>query len=40
MTQTWFNAIQTKLDGVYTSGKMCTSDAGGQIQCITDVPTA
>ncbi|MDD5213566.1 MAG: hypothetical protein PHG82_04035 [Candidatus Gracilibacteria bacterium] len=39
MTQTWFNTIQTKLDGTYAAGNMCTSDGSGQIQCITAIPT-
>jgi len=40
MTQTWFEAVKTKLNWTYTSGKMCTSDGSWQIQCITTIPEA
>jgi len=38
-TLNWFDmAVKAKLNWIYTSGKMCTSDWDWQIQCITDVP--
>ena len=39
MTQTWFEAVKTKLNWTYASDKMCVSDSNWQIQCINDVPT-
>lgn len=39
MSQTWYNLVNLKLNWVYTSWKMCTSDASWQIHCITDIPS-
>jgi hypothetical protein len=39
MNQWWFDAVKLKLNWIYTSGKMCTSDWSWAIQCTTTIPT-